>query len=741
VSRWFKKVFQESIIQRAIRIVISDKHIEGENSDAGAEKSDNSCHMSEAELNSFISPPLTVENMDRYLIRASILNAIKEFLSQCNGTLLDVGCGKMPYKSLILGLEPRVRYIGLDIENSIYQQDVKPDFFWDGTKIPFDDCSIDCAMATELFEHLPEPDKVMKEIIRVLKPNGLLFITVPFLWPLHDVPHDEYRYTPFALERHLKNCGFDVISLKPLGGWNASLAQMIGLWTRRKPMPEEERARVSREIFPFYRKLIESDEKPEQFCEGQMITGLYGTAVKPGLNLCSIDQIGNKQSIVINEFDNTSLKVCYIVLHIPVPSETFVINEIIALQTHAVGVYTVSLWPSQKCHDELMARIKNPVFNLSDEAVQQRVPGNAFYSESCSLAASYDISPELAAQAALAAEYVLTWGIDHIHAHFATEAALVALLVSELTGITFSFTAHAYDVFRLNVAGETYPERRLKLLVEHAAKIITISEYNRKHFLAVTDQACADKLEIVHYGMDLGRFNKLERKAADRVTFLSVGRLVEKKGHEYLLRAFKKVLEICDVQLRIVGEGDLRPALKALADELGIADKVTFIGAVSSNIVLNEMLHADVFVLHSITGNDGDKEGMPVSIMEACVTGLPVVSTRHAGIPELIIEGVSGFLVEERDCDGFAEAMRTLALSPELREKMGMAGHAVVSENFNILHEAQKLKDIFTGIIEKSRTQLTEVAQGPFNMPENISGIKALKRSAINIYNRLFHVI
>jgi len=230
----------------------------------------------------------------------------------------------------------------------------------------------------------------------------------------------------------------------------------------------------------------------------------------------------------------------------------------------------------------------------------------------------------------MAAEYVLAHSIDHIHSHFASEAALVSLLVSKITGITYSFTAHAYDIFRINVAGERDPDRRVKMLIDHAAKLITVSEYNKKHFLALTDHACAEKLEIIHYGMDLKRFNMFERKPADTVTFLSVGRLVEKKGHEYLLRAFKSVLETCDAKLRIVGGGDLRPALTSLVDELAIADRVTFVGAVSSNIVLDEMQHADVFVLHSITSRDGDKEGMPVSIMEACVTGFTVGFTRHA---------------------------------------------------------------------------------------------------------------
>ena len=114
----------------------------------------NCYQISVEELNSYLAPPLTAENMDRYLIRSNILNATKDFLSQCNGVLLDVGCGKMPYKPLVLEYGDRYNYLGLDIENPRYQQEVKPDLFWDGTIIPLDDCSVDCAMATELFEKL-----------------------------------------------------------------------------------------------------------------------------------------------------------------------------------------------------------------------------------------------------------------------------------------------------------------------------------------------------------------------------------------------------------------------------------------------------------------------------------------------------------------------------------------------------------------------------------------------------------
>lgn len=229
----------------------------------------------------FLNPRCTAENLDRFLVRSSILSALKETLPSFCGTLLDVGCGYMPYKQLVLAPPSRTeKYIGLDLKDNTYQ---KPDLEWDGITIPLADSSVDCVLATEVFEHCPEPNVVMSELIRVLKPGGLLFFTVPFLWPLHDVPHDEYRYTPYALDRHLRNVGFEQIQFKALGGWDASLAQMIGLWVRRRPMPPRKRTILSMLVLPIIRLLAKLDISPTEFSESLMITGISGTAIKPKL--------------------------------------------------------------------------------------------------------------------------------------------------------------------------------------------------------------------------------------------------------------------------------------------------------------------------------------------------------------------------------------------------------------------------------------------------------------------------
>lgn len=233
----------------------------------------------------FLSPKFTPDNLDKFLVRTAILSALQETLPDFSGTLLDVGCGYMPYKSLVLQSPSSVKnYIGLDLKDNLYQ---KPDLVWDGQTIPLEDCSVNCAIATEVFEHCREPEIVMKEIWRVLKPEGILFFTVPFLWNLHDVPYDEYRYTPFSLKRHLSNSGFNSIKLKALGGWDAALAQILGLWVRRRlqstPKQRLLRAILSRLLLPIIWLLIKLDRLPQGFNGDLMITGLSGTAIKPEL--------------------------------------------------------------------------------------------------------------------------------------------------------------------------------------------------------------------------------------------------------------------------------------------------------------------------------------------------------------------------------------------------------------------------------------------------------------------------
>lgn len=233
----------------------------------------------------YLKPIFELGNIDRYFVRRSIRDGIIANQQFMKGKLLDVGCGVMPYKSILIKPSGFAdEYIGLDFELPItpgYGAG-QPDLFWDGVKIPLDDNSVDSVLLTEVLEHCFDPDLVMSECYRVLKSNGNILITVPFLWPLHDIPYDAYRYTPFSIEKILNKAGFVNVKISALGGWNASLGQMLGLWLNRSGIGGWRRKLLYVLFFKFFIKwLYKNDQKPIDFYDNSyMVTGLLTNARK-----------------------------------------------------------------------------------------------------------------------------------------------------------------------------------------------------------------------------------------------------------------------------------------------------------------------------------------------------------------------------------------------------------------------------------------------------------------------------
>lgn len=428
------------------------------------------------------------------------------------------------------------------------------------------------------------------------------------------------------------------------------------------------------------------------------------------------------------------MKVSYILRHFPLPSETFVINEIISLQGQGVDIHPISLFAPEKCQQGLMGKVQRAAYDLTAFNVYEQAQQSSFLTSAVKNVAKMELPERYVWYAALVADYVTANGIELLHAHFAAESALVAMITGQITGVPFTFTAHAYDIFmrEKGASGGEQLVQRLRLLCEHAARIIAVSEFNKNHILRLTNKKYASKVEVVHCGIDPERFCPASRNQSDVVIFLCVGRLVEKKGYEYLLRAFSRANSIAgNLRLRIVGDGLMRSEMEELCRQLQLEDAVSFLGAVASETVQKEMRSADVFVLHSVTAANGDKEGIPVSLMEASATGLPLLSTRHSGISEVVLDGVTGFLTEERDIAGCANSMIALAASSDLRERMGIAGAALVREQFNLGVECEKLRKAFEQAICSREAAPASV------MPEKVGDGHDLAASVIICtYNR-----
>jgi SAM-dependent methyltransferase len=230
----------------------------------------------------YLHPPCRPWTLDVFGNRRLIVHAVREVLPDFIGSVLDVGCGEKPYQHLLTNAPGRATsYLGLDLPGNNYGE---PDLVWDGVTIPLPQNKIDSVMLTEVLEHTPAPQTVLNEVARVLKPNGFLFLTVPFIWPIHCVPHDEFRYTPFALRRLLETAGFKDIKIKATGGRHAVLAVVLGLWVRRRPLTSRvhlvTRCLLSYALWPVVWVLFKLDRIPNNLEESTLFVGLSATARK-----------------------------------------------------------------------------------------------------------------------------------------------------------------------------------------------------------------------------------------------------------------------------------------------------------------------------------------------------------------------------------------------------------------------------------------------------------------------------
>lgn len=281
-------------------------------------------------------------------------------------------------------------------------------------------------------------------------------------------------------------------------------------------------------------------------------------------------------------------------------------------------------------------------------------------------------------------------GIEHIHAHFASHPALAALIVHRLTGIPFSFTAHGSDIH----VDQTMLERK----VAASAFAVMISEYNTRFVLECTRSDLAPKLRLVRCGVDPDLFTERPAERSPDLPFqvLCVAALRDVKGHRHLIDACARLRDRGrDFTCHLVGEGPLRSAIERQVKELGLGDRVRLHGSQPRSDVIRHMHAADVVILPSVLASRGNREGIPVTLMEAMACGLPVVSSRLSGIPELVRHQETGLLTEPGDDAGIADALEQLASDPELRRRYGRAGRAWVREAFDFRTNTAALAELF----------------------------------------------
>ena len=282
-------------------------------------------------------------------------------------------------------------------------------------------------------------------------------------------------------------------------------------------------------------------------------------------------------------------------------------------------------------------------------------------------------------------------GVTHLHAHFAHSPTSVAMFTSQLTGLPFSFTAHAKDIY-------TSDPRQLREKIELSRFVVTCTEYNHRHLLEISD-GHKTPIHRIYHGIDADLFSgncAEQQNPAQPYRILTIARLTAKKGLPTVLRALKlltdKGLSINHV---LIGDGDDRDMILALVNELGLTSVTRWLGTQPHHEVLEHYRNTDLFVLGCEVASNGDRDGIPNVLLESMAVGVPVVATDISAIPELVENGVSGLLVPPRKPERLAEAMQRMLTDRELRNRIIPAARQTVVKGFDNRRLIQDLAEIY----------------------------------------------
>jgi glycosyltransferase involved in cell wall biosynthesis len=386
----------------------------------------------------------------------------------------------------------------------------------------------------------------------------------------------------------------------------------------------------------------------------------------------------------------------------PCWSETFIVREIAALIDAGADVRILSLKApiEELVHPEaaqLLARVRHPL--SPGPAARRRVAALLAHPRelsSLTLALTRALarrpvelakSLESVARATEQLDWVREFDPDVIHAHWATYPSTAALALGRLAGKPFGFTCHAHDIF--------VHDHLLRQKLESAAVPVTISRYNVAWLAEHVTARARDRLTVVHCGVDLTSL-PFQGDGRDEDLIVTVGRLDPIKGFDVLVAALGELKRRGRrLRCQVIGDGPLRRTLQAQIAGQGLSTQVELLGARPQGAVREALGRATIFTLPSQIAPGGDRDGIPVSLMEAMASGAPVVSTRVSGIPELIEDEREGLLVPPRDSQALAAALGRLLDDKTLRRRLAAAARAKIVREFDAAGQANKLLELF----------------------------------------------
>jgi colanic acid/amylovoran biosynthesis glycosyltransferase len=286
------------------------------------------------------------------------------------------------------------------------------------------------------------------------------------------------------------------------------------------------------------------------------------------------------------------------------------------------------------------------------------------------------------------AEQMQKEGVGHIHAHYATHPALAAWIIHQFTGIKYSVTVHAHDIF--------VHKAMLATKLRDASFVVAISEFNREFIAREVGEWVRPKTHVIHCGVNPDLYHPGVKAAQKVFKLVSIGSLQLYKGQEILIRACKLLNERgIPYQCDIIGGGDLHKKLQDIITELGLENRVNLLGAKTQEEISELLPQADCYIQPSIITSSGKMEGIPLALMEAMACSLPVVASDLSGIPELVKPGITGYLVPPGNISALADQIAYIFNNPNQAVETAQNGQTFVAQSFNLFTQARKLASFF----------------------------------------------